>query len=326
MLIFQYLDCQNISLAHSNFYNYRKVTAFLPFLKNMKMRLSACITTRNRTEELDACLCALWNSTVKPYSVVVSDDSSDSRVQEENRQVVDQYPGTTYIKGPQVGVCANRNNAVNAINDSEVDLVTFTDDDICVEPDFIAIALEQFSQIPTQERCHTILSGLSRDPNGNDLLPGKLNFRGYFTTFSNIPETVAIHAAVFPRAFFKEEQWDENIFFGYEDAELCLRAIKRGYRIQYFPDLKVLNTAFQKGTLNTNCLKGLNDYDIYIESARLYVGVKRYKCISPNFFKLFSFLLIYASHMTIYLWRKEALSSWPLIVQNSRIQKLFGNT
>lgn len=290
------------------------------------MQLSACVTTRNRSLELQACLCALWNSTVKPHLVIVSDDSSDCQIQEDNRKVVAQYPGTTYITGPQLGVCANRNNAVNAIPHSISDLVIFTDDDICVEPDFIAIALEQFNQMPPQQRYHTILSGLSRDPNGNDLLPGKLTFRGYFTTFSNIPETVAIHAAIFPRAFFEEEQWDENIFFGYEDAELCLRALKRGYRIQYFPELKVLNTAFQKGTLNTNCSRGLNDYDIYIEAARLYVGVKRYKCISPNLFKLFSFLLVYVSHMTIYLWRKGALNAWPLIVQHSRLQRVLGKS
>ena len=29
------------------------------------MRLLACITTRNRTQELEACLQALWNSSIK---------------------------------------------------------------------------------------------------------------------------------------------------------------------------------------------------------------------------------------------------------------------
>jgi hypothetical protein len=59
------------------------------------MRLSACVTTRNATQELDACLRALWNSSVKPYSVIVSDDSPDSEVQQANRHVVQRYPSTT---------------------------------------------------------------------------------------------------------------------------------------------------------------------------------------------------------------------------------------
>ena len=115
------------------------------------MRLSACITTRNRTKELDACLRALWNSNVKPYSVVVSDDSPGKEVQQQNYQIVEQYPGTTYITGPQAGVCANRNNAVNAIPNSETDLVTFIDDDICVEPDFIARALERYNKMSLED-------------------------------------------------------------------------------------------------------------------------------------------------------------------------------
>jgi GT2 family glycosyltransferase len=290
----------------------------------MQMRLSACITTRNRTEELDACLRALWDSTVKPHSVVVSDDSPDIEVQRKNHQIVRLYPGTTYITGPQAGVCANRNNAINAIPHSETDLIAFIDDDICVEPDFIACALERFKIIHPEQRGQTILSGLSQDPDGHDLLHGKLTFRGYFTS-SNVPETVAIHAAVFPRAFFEEEQWDANIFFGYEDAELCLRALKRGYSIVYCPELKVLNTAFKKGTLQTNHFGGLTSYDIYIEAARLYVGIKRYKYIFPNPSKLVIFLLVYVSHMTIYLWRKRALSAWPVIIQRSRLQELLRN-
>ncbi len=287
------------------------------------MRLSACITTRNRTQELDACLGALWNSTVKPHSVVVSDDSPNKEVQQQNRQIVEQYLRTTYITGPQAGVCANRNNAVNAIPNSETDLIAFIDDDICVEPDFISRALDWYKQVSLEKRNRTILSGLSQSLDGHEMRPGKLTFRGYFTNTSDVFETVAIHAAIFPRTFFEEEQWDENIFFGYEDAELCLRALKQGYRIVYCPELKVLNTAFESGTLKTNNLNGLTNYDIYVEAARLYVGVKRYKYIFPNLFKLVSFLLVYFSHMTIYLWRKDALNKWSAIIQHSRLDKLL---
>jgi GT2 family glycosyltransferase len=285
------------------------------------MRLSACITTRNRTKELDACLQALWNSTVKPHFVTVSDDSQDREVQQKNRQIVGQYPGTTYLTGPQAGVCANRNNAVNAIPKSETDLIAFIDDDICVQPDFITLAVEQYNKMSLEEKNRIILSGISQEADGNDLLHGRLTLRGYFTS-SNIPETVAIHAAVFPRKFLEEEQWDENIFFGYEDAELCLRALKRGYKIVHCPELKVVNSCFQKGTLTTASLGQMTDYEVYIEAARLYVGIKRYKNLFPNLLKLIYFISIYFAHMTIYLLRRHSLAVLPEIIRRSHVNRL----
>lgn len=284
------------------------------------MRLSVCITTRNRPQRLETCLRAIWDSSVKPHSVIVSDDSAENEVQQKNRQVVEKYPTTTYLTGPRSGVCANRNNAVNAVIDT--DLVAFVDDDICVDPDFIACAVERYNQMDQKHSSSSILSGVSRDGHGHEMVASKLSFRGYFCP-ADIPQAVVIHAAVFPRSFFEQEQWDENIFFGYEDAELCLRALKRGYRILHCPELKVLNTAFKKGTLVVPSVGSLTDYNIHIDAARLYVGIKRYKDLFPNPFKLVAFLAIYFIHMNIYLSSKHALLAWPQIIQRSHIQQLL---
>ena len=284
------------------------------------MRLSVCITTRNRPQRLENCLRAIWDSSVKPHSVIVSDDSAENEVQQKNHQVVEKYPTTTYLTGPRSGVCANRNNAVNAVIDT--DLVAFVDDDICVDPDFIACAVERYNQMDQKHSSSSILSGVSRDGHGHEMVASKLSFRGYFCP-ADIPQAVVIHAAVFPRSFFEQEQWDENIFFGYEDAELCLRALKRGYRILHCPELKVLNTAFKKGTLVVPSVGSLTDYNIHIDAARLYVGIKRYKDLFPNPFKLVAFLAIYFTHMNIYLSRKHALLAWPQIIQRSHIQQLL---
>lgn len=284
------------------------------------MRLSACITTRNRTQELDACLRAIWDSHVKPHSVIVSDDSPENEIQQKNRQVVERYPGTTYLTGPRSGVCANRNNAVNAA--TETDLVAFVDDDIYVDPDFIAHAIARYNQMDLQQRNRSILSGVSRDRNGHEIIAGKLSFRGYFRS-TDIPQAVAIHAAVFPRLFFEEEQWDDNVFFGYEDAELCLRALKRGYRILHCPELKVFHSCSNMGTLAVAGVGRLTDYEIYIEAARLYVGIKRYKYLFPNPFKLGVFLGLYFMHMTAYLLKRGSLNAWPEIVRRSHIEQLW---
>ena len=286
------------------------------------MRISACVTTRNRTQKLDACLKSLWNGNDKPYSVVVSDDSPEEQVRQENYHVVERYLGTTYVVGPRSGVCANRNHAVNTLPTSKDNLVAFLDDDICVEPDFITCAINQYMQMLPQQRNCTILSGVSRNCEGDESVPTKLSFRGYFCA-TNIPQAVAIHAAIFPQVLFEEEQWDENIFFGYEDAELCLRALKRDYRILPCPELRVLHTSADKSTLANETIGNLTDYAIYIEAARLYVGIKRYKDLSPDLLKLVFFVSLYFAHMTVYLIRCGSLKALPEIVRRSKWQRLW---
>ncbi len=287
------------------------------------MRISACITTRNRTYKLDDCLKALWDSSVKPESVIVSDDSPTIEVQRQNKEIVEKYPGTIYIIGPRCGVCANRNNAVNAVGEFEADFVAFVDDDICVEPDFIASAIKEYEKIPETQRKSTILSGISKfgDTDGA-LLPSRLSFQGYFQA-SDIPETVVIHAAIFPRHFFVEEQWDENIYFGYEDAELCLRAIKRGYKIIPCSTLIVNSTIEESSTLCSPGIGAVSNYELHIEAARLYVGIKRYKNLFPNPFKLIAFVVFYFIHMTGYLFKKGAIQAWPEIIRRADIGKLW---
>jgi GT2 family glycosyltransferase len=285
------------------------------------MRFSACITTRNRIQPLNACLSALWNSAVKPFSVIISDDSSALAVQQANWQVAQQYPGTTYIRGPQRGVCANRNHALNLALTSPTDLIAFIDDDICIEPTFIANTLNRYQQLPPHQKLHTILSGVHHNEFEVSHQCSKLSFRGYFFP-SDVPEVVNLHAAVFPRSLLEIEQWDEEIFFGYEDAELCLRALKRGYQIVHCPELRVTDTCARASTLNEVGQTELNNYEIYIEAARLYVGIKRYKNIFPNRLKLIAFVSLYGVHMTAYLLKRRSLGAWGDILRYSHISKL----
>lgn len=287
------------------------------------MKLAICITTRNRPVELDQCLKAIAASTQQPHEVIVSDDSIDPLVQEQNSDIVSQYPNARFILGPRKGVCANRNNAVNHVKDT--DYVSFVDDDIYIEPDFLQLSADFYEAMPEADRFKTILSGVSYGQEGQDLHPAKLSFRGYFSAVrAGQPyETVVIHAAVFPRSFFQEEQWDENIYFGYEDGELCLRAIKRGYGIRLVPNLKVYNSCFDQGTLIVPSVARLTDYQIYLDAARLYIGVKRYKYVFPNIIKLYLFIFLYFTHILIFLSKNRSLKALPEIFTRSRVSEIW---
>lgn len=273
--------------------------------ENNQIRISVCVTTMNASVELDNCLRSLWISEVKPDFVVVSDDSSDPKIQQQNQNITQYYPETIYVIGPHQGVCANRNCAFRAV--PPTDLVAFIDDDICVEPDFVAKVIARYQTLSPKIRRRTFLTGGT---------PTKLSFRGYFSP-SKEPRCVDLHTAVFPVAFFQVEKWDEKIFFGYEDAILCLKAIKNGFEILHCPELKVNDTRLGESTLNTGGMGKLTQYEIYIEAARLYVGIERYKNIFPNRLKLITFLLIYFIHMNIFLFRKNAIKAWSEIIKYS---------
>ena len=278
------------------------------------MRIFVCITTVNAVDALKSCLEAIWQSSIKPHCVVVSDDSLAPEIQKQNRYIVEQYAHTNYVIGPHAGVSANRNYALERLTDlTKTDLITFIDDDISIDRDFIKNALAAYQNLAPEEREKTFLTGG---------MPTKLSFRGYFCP-SNVPLCVDLHTAVFSAAFFETERWDENIFFGYEDALLCLRAIKHGYRIRHCPELKTSDTRFGKSTLHLDDIGKLTKYELYVEAARLYVGIERYKNLYPNAGKLVLFLIIYFVHMTIYLLKNKALKAWPKIIFHSQIKKLF---
>ncbi|MEM8722310.1 MAG: glycosyltransferase [Cyanobacteria bacterium P01_G01_bin.39] len=275
------------------------------------MRLFVCVTTINAVNALKLCLEAIWQSSINPYCVIVSDDSLSTKIQEQNYHVVKQYLHTNYVVGSHAGVSANRNSALEQLNGlTKTDLIAFIDDDICIDRDFIENALARYQNLPPGIREKTFLTGG---------IPTKLSFRGYFCQ-SNYPLCVDLHTAVFPATFFKTEKWDENIFFGYEDALLCLRAIKQGFRIMHCPELKTTDTRFGKSTLNSEKIGKLTQYDMYIEAARLYVGIQRYKNIYPSPLKLILFLIIYFVHMTIYLIKNRALRGWTKIIYYSNMK------
>ncbi|MGB3405392.1 MAG: glycosyltransferase family 2 protein [Microcoleaceae cyanobacterium] len=290
------------------------------------MRLSTCTTVRNAPERLDHCLKAIWRSTVKPHAAIVSDDSSDPQMQQKHREIVEKYPGTRYILGPQRGVNANRNCAVNSVKDT--DLIAFVDDDIWLDPDFIEKAIARYSKLSPEQQQKTFLTGVSYTQSGQEKnFPTKLSFRGFYRPTDSNPECVHIHAAVFPRSFFDVVQWEEEIFFGQGDAILCLRALKLGYQIIFCKELRALDTRprfeGEKNTLDDIQFGKLTDYDIHQIAARLYIGVKRYKELFPSPFKLLAFLSIYFPHTTQYLIRKKALNAWPDIIQRSRFLELW---
>lgn len=286
-----------------------------------------CVTTMNRVDTLAACLGNLERCAPRADCVVVSDDSPDAATRAANAAVVAQHPGVVYLEGPRRGVCANRNNAMRhcLAHRPECDYVSFVDDDIQLAVDFFAVARDRLAQLTPARRHSVILTGgASSGPHIHECRPLRLSFMGYFTE-GDAPQCVNIHAAVFPAALFRHDEWDENIFFGIEDAELLLRALRAGHSIELVPALRARDTLPGSGVLHSRDPRGgLTRYQVNCEAARLYVGIKRYGRIEPDVLKLCAFTSWYFIHLLLYLVRRKSIGSLVPIIRRSNVVRVVG--
>jgi GT2 family glycosyltransferase len=284
------------------------------------MSTGVCITTRHRPELLEETLQRLQRSTRQPLHIVVSDDSSNPEMIERTRAVVARYPNALYVAGPHRGVCANRNNAVAHLRD--VDYVAFLDDDGFVTPEYLQVAQEVYDAMPPEQRERTILTGTRIDvPHKRIETRAKLDFRCYFAP-SERAEIAGASYAVYPRSFLDRHPWDERIFFGLEDAELSLRARADGYTIEFIPHMIVFDAAQGQSTVLQEPGR-VTAYAFNGEAARLYLGVKRYKDIEPNYMKLGLFVPLFFAQITYSLAIRRSLNRLPELVRRSNVASLF---
>ncbi|NML30470.1 glycosyltransferase family 2 protein [Paraburkholderia antibiotica] len=281
-------------------------------------RIAACITTMHRPDILRDCLSGLMACDSPPDVIVVSDDSREPAQIAATQAVVAEFPRVLYTTGPRRGVCANRNSALTAAMVANLDYVAFLDDDTAVPPDFFSAARAYLGKLEPTQRVKTILTGY-RDDVGSGA--SRLNFRGYFEDCA-VPETATVCASFFPMALLATERWDENIFFGSEDAEICLRAMARGFQIQFSPTLRTKHLATDAGVLQKESSNGMTKYELQCEAARLYIGIKRYSRITPNRFKLYAFVGIYFAHLAISLARRGLIKALPPIVRAANLGSL----
>jgi glycosyltransferase involved in cell wall biosynthesis len=240
---------------------------------------------------------------------------------EATQGVVSHFPDTKYVVGPRRGVCANRNCALSHLTD--VDYVACIDDDGFVSPDYLAIAHGTYDQLSETQRSRTILTGTRIDGSHENRgeTTCRIDFRCYFVR-SEIPEVAAASYSVYPRSFFERHPWDEQLFFGYEDAELSLRALKDGYKIVHVPNMVLTDAAPRQSTILEDSGR-VTGYDFHGEAARLYVGVKRYKDIEPNYAKLAAFVPLFVAQITYSLAKRRSLHLLPKIVRQSNVIELF---
>ncbi|MDQ1910400.1 glycosyltransferase family 2 protein [Paenibacillus sp. GD4] len=256
------------------------------------MQFSVCICTRNRPQDLYKALKSLEQSEVPVYQIVVSDDSTDLRT----KQLLEAYfPAVRYVPGPKKGLSANRNNALRAVTGTHV---LFIDDDVVLARDFFTRMKQAFQEQKEPYGGKLILTGLE-NKNGVIIYPHDQTFLGFQNRKYKDGEalnTIVINSTVFPAQLFREELFDEQLIYGYEEVDMATRAVRRGYPIRLL-----------EGAVNYHYPSEVNRdyYKPHVETSRLYATFKRYLYTERKRLKAVAFLMVAFLHTLQYGVRSE---------------------
>lgn len=199
-------------------------------------KVSIIIATLGRTMELDRVLNSVKNSTYKLVEVIIVDQNEDLSL----ASIIEKYSkilNIKYVRSSQKGVGINKNIGYEYC---EGDIVTFSDDDSYYDIDTIEKAvmlLQNFDAISGRPWCPIInQKSLIRSPNEG----AEINAFNYFNA--------TIEFAMFWKKITLENVglWDETLGVGGRwgsegGADLVIRSLKKGAKIQYFSELIIFH-------------------------------------------------------------------------------------
>jgi GT2 family glycosyltransferase len=263
----------------------------------MFYKVSVCICTRNRPEELKKALDSLDRSTYPIFEVIVSDDSTNKDTQ---TIINSHFPKVKYLAGPRRGLGANRNNALNAVTGA---YVLFIDDDVILGENFLETVfgeLEAYSKKKEEEISKIIVTGIEKT-NGELVFPHDQDFLGFqkidYREGDSI-KTVVINSAVFPSLLFKKVLFDEKLVYGCDEVDFTTRAVQEGFKIVLCPN--AVNFHFPS-PINRDF------YKPYHEASRLYVTFKRYFSTEKKRLKALAYLGIASAHTVAHTLKIEGV-------------------
>lgn len=183
--------------------------------------LSVAICTRSRPAELQRCLTSLESVADKLHEVLVSTDGIDVETDEVALAYRDRLPSLTLIRGPRLGLAANRNACVEWATG---DYILYLDDDARLD----ATLLERAMPLARRDR---LVTGFEYR-RGEKVTAHEPNFLGFLRRPpGKAHRCIVINATIFPRTFLAQRGFDPFFRFGSEEADIAMLATHRGLKI-----------------------------------------------------------------------------------------------
>lgn len=221
------------------------------------MKISVIIVTRNRSEDLQFTISRFLSQTYTNKEIIVVDNASDD---DTKAMMAAKFPDIKYLRLPD-------NHDIRGINIgiemSDGDVIWRTDDDSSPETD------EEFSkvvEILTKFENIDIISCECINVKDNY---GIWNWYPYQHDKINVPSEgyeanyfIGVGAAIRRRVYNKIGGFWE---WGHEELDFCTRAIIAGFKIRYFPNIRVIHYASMGGRVKpTRWVKMTKQYVRYI--------------------------------------------------------------
>lgn len=223
--------------------------------------ISIILPTCNRPDLLSNCLEKLspkFQSIASDlYEVIVTDDSSDNNSKE---LVHKQFPWAIWMKGPQRGPAANRNNGAKL---AQFPWLIFIDDDCIPDKEL----LSSYQKIMLEGNYMALEGAIEEDrPRKRFDEDAPLNLHGNCFWSCNI--------AIKKEVFFSVNGFDENFPFpAMEDVDLYNRLKEQGNAIRFVPEAKVVHP-WKTMKPFRNYRKWLKSYHYYINKNDIQLGSK----------------------------------------------------
>ncbi len=169
------------------------------------------------------------------------------------------------------------------------------DDDAAVRPDYFDRIAAAYQQLEPSARARTIVSGVESS-DGRHIYPSDIGFLGYMDQ-PRVPEsgtplhTFVINATVFPVQVFEEVGFDENLVYGYDEADLSTRCAAKGYVIRLVPSAVVEHYS---SPLHRS------SYAAFAQGSRLYTTFKRYFYVYQQPWKAMAYVPCAVMHLAVH--------------------------
>ncbi len=213
--------------------------------------VTVAICTRDRAADLARCLDAVDALSPQPDEVIVVDNGSQD---DAVREVVAQHQRARYVLEPQPGLDRARNRA---IAESHGDIIAFTDDDVVVDPLWIAALQKSFADDPQVQAITGLVMPLELETPAQALFERYGGFgRGLSRRFYHVDRRAGERAAqlhggtgkfgtganmAFRRALFTQIGLFDpaldvgTVTNGGGDLDMFFRVLQAGHTLRYEP-------------------------------------------------------------------------------------------